>query len=366
MYAPELRVCTTGPGGKGWEKPTVDLRGWMTPKLESLTISVVALRSWDSMVLVHLQRLALSDLCIQVQDLILALRECKTIVQLSLDHVFSSETGEPVLRKHPQAIFLGSLTDLCIKDMESQEIVALLAVSETPKCTSFLLGTCLLQFSDTFVPACIHYITPAANLAFASPSRIEFICDSLGLNLRVRCDDRTWQFKILDPTASKMITWVLSTFKDVLNRTPADVAFNSSWRDYVPLNYEPDILSLLPHIETIRVGPEIKPRLWTVLISALSQLQSGGDEEGRWLCPHLRHLHIEAGYTNAGALMGMLRNRKKSAGVVDALETLELPHENTLRIKTFKIERIVDLYVVHRSKAKQQEKETHQNIRVEA
>ncbi|KAG9034120.1 hypothetical protein FRB95_013765 [Tulasnella sp. JGI-2019a] len=365
MDAPELRVCTIGVGHDVKENVTLDLRGEMAPKLESLTLAGIALRSWDSTVLTHLQRLALYKVHIIAQDLMLALRECKAIVQLSLDQlVLSSEwAGSPVLPKYPHAILLGSLADLCIKDIESDVVVTLLAALETPRCTSFLLGSALSQFEDTFVPACIDYITSAASIAFASPARIEFICDHFGPKLRVRCDDRTWQFKILDPTAFKLITWVLPTFKDVLNRTPTEVAFDSLEGDHALLIHEPGFLNSLPRIETIRIGLAIRPKMLAALISALSRPQSGGEWEGRWLCPHLRHLHIEADYTDARALMGMLRNRKKSAGVVNALETLELSHESTLCTKTFKkIEQIAGLHVLRRSKAKEQETKKHNRV----
>ncbi|KAG9003421.1 hypothetical protein FRB94_003129 [Tulasnella sp. JGI-2019a] len=356
-HAPELRAFTIGVEQDAEEIVTLDLREGMAPKLESLTLVNIVLRSWDSVLLARLQRLALCNVRILPQELMLALRECRTLVQLLLDGLEFSSGGEepPVLPKNTRPIFLSSLTDLCVKDIGSEITASLLATLKTPRCTSFLLGS-IWGMTDTSILACIDFITPAARLAFTSPTHIEFFYDPYGLRLRVRCHGCTWQFKLLEETAVKLITWVLSTFKDVLNRTPIEITFESLRGDQALLISEPGFLNSLSCIETICAGPDIDPETLAALISALSQPQSGGEWEGRWLCPHLRHLHIEADYTRARALMRMLRNRKKSAGAVSALGTLELSHESTLSAKTFrKIERVAGLHVLRQSKAQEQE-----------
>ncbi|KAG9033554.1 hypothetical protein FRB95_014632 [Tulasnella sp. JGI-2019a] len=328
----------------------------MVPKLESLTLASIALRSWDSTILPHLRALALYRVCILPQELMLALRECRTLVRLSMDQLTLSDGTAPLsLPKDPQPILLNSLINLCIKDIPSDMIIALLAVLETPSCTSFLLGSIYRRFDDTYSPSCIDYITLAARRAFASPAHIEFVYDRLGPNLRVQGDDWTWQFKLLEPTLSKLINWVLFTFKDVLNHTSTEITFDSLEDRHNLLIYEQCIINPLLRIETIRIGPTISIKMLAILISALSQSQSGGEWEGQWLCPHLRHLHI-ARDTGARALMRMLRNRRNSRGAVNVLETLELSHESTWSRKTFrKIECIVGPHVLRRSKAKEVE-----------
>ncbi|KAG9007229.1 hypothetical protein FRB93_008052 [Tulasnella sp. JGI-2019a] len=355
--APNLRVCTIGVENTIAEVEGLDLQGGMSSRLEDLTLIGAGLRSWDSTLLGRLQRLSLRSVRILPHELVLALRECQALERLSLDMLRFPYSDVPALPDDPQPIVLASLSDLCIKDLGSGMISALLRVLKAPKCTAFIIGETSLwaMARDRHVPTCIEYITPAVKQALASPAHIEFIFDGSWTKLRVHDDDCTWQFMLLGYAAPKWINWVLLTFKDILSRTLCDVTFNHLGGDTVNLIREPEFLNSLSRIEIIRIGPGLHKTLLDTLMVALSQRQRG-EWEGRWLCPHLRHLYIKGNYTGVRALLAMVRNRKKAVGMVNALETLELSHESSLSSKTLtKIEWIVGLHVLRRSKAKEQD-----------
>ncbi|KAG9023128.1 hypothetical protein FRB95_013542 [Tulasnella sp. JGI-2019a] len=136
--APELRARTIGLQHNSMaETVTLDLRRRMVSQLENLTLASIALRPWDNMILSHLQVFALYRVCILPQELMLALRECRALVRLSMDQLTLSDgTASLSLPSDSQPIFLSSLVDLCIKGIPSDMIVALLAVLETPTYTS--------------------------------------------------------------------------------------------------------------------------------------------------------------------------------------------------------------------------------------
>lgn len=309
---------------KSGPSTVLDLFGGCAPRLTSLYLRRIALKSWASPILVGLRSLTISEIFEEgyspsLGDLVAVLVQCPKLDYLDLDDIHLTPSATPA--KPLDTVVLPRLAELKLTSLMGSTVSDVLNLLQATNCSSYQFGFRgdreYPPWGDTPRPDntphmnhCLAYVTPRLTSSLADAHRVEITWTYSWIEVKTKTDDKDTRaitssnsFHLVgtefDPQ-KLLMEWVPKMLDShrLAGGKPLPVVLRMEWasnghtyRDGIAL------LKRLPGIDEIFFEGchEGLDEIMEILSAPqnLGGVEENGKEEFEWVCPNLRKVKFE-------------------------------------------------------------------------